>query len=449
MAAVPLSEFIVQDIKRISERTEIETIEDWREKSGEEVASVAVESPVFREQFGLWEHQKYFVDLAFQNHKMSYGARYVLADQVGLGKTIQLAMAAQLMALHGDKPILIIVPKTLIWQWQDEMNTLLDMPSAVWNGKLWVDENGMEYPNKSVLDIKKCPRRVGIISQGLIVSKSEAVQSLQEREYECVIVDEAHRARRKNHGLGKEHYSPEPNNLYDYLLNISKKTKSMLLATATPVQMYPVELWDLLNILSQKNDSVMGSVASNWRNKNKIAEGFERITGQKVNTLCSPKNWDWIRNPIPPANEDTTFQILRKKSNLSDDDFVSNIRIGDFSSGMQRRIERLLKNDFFQRYNPYIRHVVRRERTYLENTIDPETNESYLKKIEVELFGENEDETLVLSGYMKEAYELAEAFCEELGKRSKSAGFMKTLLLKRIGSSMIAGKNTGLKMLNE
>jgi len=48
---------------------------------------------------------------AFQK---SYGARYILADQVGLGKTIQLALSAQLMALGGSKPILIIVPKTLI-----------------------------------------------------------------------------------------------------------------------------------------------------------------------------------------------------------------------------------------------------------------------------------------------------------------------------------------------
>jgi hypothetical protein len=270
-----------------------------------------------------------------------------------------------------------------------------------------------------------------------------------EREYECVIVDEAHRARRKNHGLDKEHYKPEPNNLYDYLMTISKKTRSMLLATATPIQLYPVELWDLLNILSQKNDSVLGSLASNWRNKQKIAEGFELITGQKEKTFCTHKNWDWIRNPLPPVHEDTVFQILRNKSKMTDEAFVSSRKFGDFEQGTKKRLDKLIKNGFFQNHNPYIRHVVRRERAYLENTIDPETKEPYLKRIEVELFGENDSETLVLSGYMKEAYELAEAFCEELGKRSKNAGFMKTLLLKRVGSSMIAGKNTGLKMLNE
>lgn len=107
----------------------------------------------------------------------------MLADQVGLGKTIQLAMAAELMALYGDKPVLIIVPKTLIWQWQEEMDTLLDMPSAVWDGKLWVDENGIEYPNKGVEAVKRCPRRVGIVSQDLIVAKSEVSKYLLERDY--------------------------------------------------------------------------------------------------------------------------------------------------------------------------------------------------------------------------------------------------------------------------
>lgn len=159
-----------------------------------------MESPVIRGEFGLWEHQKYFVDLAFRDHQRSYGARYILADQVGLGKTIQLAMSAQLMALYGEKPVLVIVPKTLLWQWQDELITLLNIPSAVWNGKEWIDENGFNYPNKGLEDIKKCPRKIGIVSQGLIVSKSPIIEHLLTREYECVIVDEAHRARRKNLG---------------------------------------------------------------------------------------------------------------------------------------------------------------------------------------------------------------------------------------------------------
>lgn len=446
--AIPLSEFVIEDIKRISEREVIQSVDHWKEDP--EPASTAVESPVIRGEFGLWEHQKYFVDLAFKNHKMKHGARYILADQVGLGKTIQLAMSAQLMALYGDKPVLVIVPKTLLWQWQDELNTLLNIPSAVWNGREWIDENGFNYPNKGLEDIKKCPRRIGIISQGLIVSKSPIIDHLLLREYECVIVDEAHRARRKNLGEKKHNQSADPNNLYEFLLNISLKTKSMLLATATPIQLYPIELWDLMNILSQKNDSVLGNKFSMWRRKDHIPKSLKLITGEEKLEFSDPENWEWIRNPFPPSIEDEmTFGMIRRKVGLDDEEFVINSYLYELSKPDQTKIGRIIDNDFYQKYNPYIRHIIRRERSYLENTINPETGEPYLQKVEVELHGESDDDALILSSYLKEAYQYAEEFCNLLGKRNKSSGFLKTLLLKRIGSSVVAGLNTGQKMLNE
>jgi hypothetical protein len=102
--AVPLADFIVQDVKRLADRQET-AIEDWRRDAQASAASAAVESPVYRQEFGLWAHQKYFVKLAFDAHRRGT-ARFVLADQVGLGKTVQLALAALLMALTGDKPVL-------------------------------------------------------------------------------------------------------------------------------------------------------------------------------------------------------------------------------------------------------------------------------------------------------------------------------------------------------
>lgn len=444
-AAVPLSDFVIEDINRISKRQVIDRVEDWRDTEADP-PSVAVESPVFREQLGLWEHQKYFVEKAFYDHKQAHGARYILADQVGLGKTIQLAMSAQLMALYGDKAVLIIVPKTLTWQWQNEMNELLDMPSAVWNGKYWIDENGVEYPGKS---INKCPRRVGIISQGLIVAKSEIVNGLLEKEYECIIVDECHRARRKNLGEGKEHHSPDPNNVYEFLLKASLTTKSMLLATATPIQMYPIELWDLMNILSQKNDSILGSPSSYWRKKNKISKGLNLIMGKETIDFFDDENWEWIRNPFPPARENILFGSLRTKINMKDDKFVYKKSFSELTNPEQHRIGSLLSNGFYENYNPYIRHVVRREREYLETTENKATGEPYLQRIKVELLGENDDDALVLSTYLREAYQYAEEFCRELSMRNRGSGFLETLLLKRIGSSIEAGRNTGNKMLSE
>lgn len=167
-----LAEFIIEDIGRIARREVIPSLVEWQKQP--EPASVIVESPVYRKEVGLWEHQKYFIDLAFKAHQTDHGARFVLADMVGLGKTLQLAMTAQLIALTGDRPILVLTPATLRWQWQDEMKEHLDLPSAVWDNGRWVDEEGIEYPKYGEEGILKCPRRIGIVSYGLITQIGRA-----------------------------------------------------------------------------------------------------------------------------------------------------------------------------------------------------------------------------------------------------------------------------------
>ena len=159
--AVPLADFVVQDLDRIANRTEIK-YQQWLETPEPDPAAAIVETPLYRQELGLWAHQKFFIKKAFEDH-LKGGARYILADQVGLGKTVQLAISGLLMALHGDKPVLVIAPKPLVLQWQGELKDLVGIPSAIWNGRQWIDENGLEYPSKGAESIKNCPRRIGII----------------------------------------------------------------------------------------------------------------------------------------------------------------------------------------------------------------------------------------------------------------------------------------------
>src|SRR5439155_16017308 len=84
---------------------------------------------------------------------------------------------------------------------------------------------------------------------------------------------------------------------------------------------------------------------------------------------------------------------------------------------------------------------------YLETTLDPETGEPYLKPVRVELFGERPTEAISLPPYLQDAYTLAEEFCHLLAARIKGAGFLKTLLLRRVGSTMYAGRKTAEGML--
>jgi len=77
--AVELADFIVRDIERLSRREVLDGVDRWREQPNP--AAPIIEAPVFRKEVGLWEHQKYFVKLAFDAHLGPHGARFVLADQ--------------------------------------------------------------------------------------------------------------------------------------------------------------------------------------------------------------------------------------------------------------------------------------------------------------------------------------------------------------------------------
>lgn len=444
---IVLTEEIIKDILRTAKRR-VHSIPEWQEYANP--ASPVIESPVYRKHNGLWNHQKYFVQRAFTEHKRYEGARLILADQVGLGKTLQLAMSAQLMALHGNLPVLIIVPKTLMKQWQEEFWNLLEVPTAYWTGSRWVDENNVEHQRGGQY-LKKCPRKIGIISQGLISRKGSAYDTLLKGNYECIIIDESHRARRKSIGNNPEKdAAPAVNNLMEFIQKVSNRTKSLLLATATPAQLHPIEAWDLLYALSLGKEHVFGNKYSMWHQPDQALE----LLNSPAGSLDDLEFWNWVRNPLPPSDEKgdspvPPFGAVRDALKMKENEVVAGVQaIDDFDPFTRQRLHDL-RESFFKFHNPFVRNIIRRTRSYLENTIDPETNKPYLQKIEVKLFGENDTEALKLPGYLQDAYDAANSYCKLLSKRKRGTGFLETLLLRRIGSSMIAGLNTAKKLMGE
>jgi hypothetical protein len=451
--------FVAQDINRIIKRkvitpNDIHNITDVTDAA----ASAAVETPVYRREQGLWPHQKYFARLALERHRLG-GARLVLADQVGLGKTIQLAMAAMLIALDDPEggPVLVLAPKPLLQQWQDELMELLQLPSARWTGRSWIDENGVEYPSVGARSLGACPRKIGLVSQGLIVrGMPEALNQLLSRRYACVIVDEAHRARRRkipsvDANSDEVDEKADPNKLMAFLRQIGPKTKSMLLATATPVQLHPVEAWDLLHTLSHGSDAVLGgwTQTSPWFKASRclnIATGLESVPTENLH-----EGWEYVRDPLPCKSEDPAIERIRRGLDASDTKYqFLPESLNDLSPAIKRvQLQNRLLADYGQHFNPLLRCIVRRTRSYLESTINPSTGSYFLPKVSVKLFGEEDDKAIVLGGYLFEAYQEAEEFSHLLQQRVKGAGFFKTLLLRRLGSSMEAGRRTIRKLLGD
>ena len=441
--AFPLSEFIVKQIGRLSQRTVIEHVGPWKEKPRPE--PLLAEVPTTTELFGFWDHQKYFINLAFQEH-LKYrgeslrGARFLLCDGVGLGKTLQLGAIAKLIGTLDADPILIMAPKPLLEQWQEELLQKLAIPSARWEGGGWVTERDEFHPALPG-KVTNCPRKIGIVSTSVVTSaplsaRNQAlVEQLLEKRFSCVIWDEAHKIRRGNLSANNVYSPPEKKLLYKFAEQIAGRARTVLLATATPVQLHPMELWDLLYILSINNPHVLGSPNSLWR-KVDVPEVFDIVAGRTEVGSYSEK-WRYWRDPLPSPLDAKAhaFEWVRQDLGLA-------VTESQASDADQDRVDDARKFDLeflpLRELNPFTQWVVKRSRDQLE---------AEGKLVKIEMVPHGDGQPILCSHSMGQAFELAEDFARALHQRVKAGGFIKTLLQRRVGSSLVAGLKTTEKML--
>lgn len=443
--AYPLPDAIIEEIERVSNRVEIRFEET--DASALPAAALA-ESPIYRggEQLQPW--QRSFVTM-FLQHRETYGcARLLLADEVGVGKTLSLAASAMLAALLEDGPVLILCPSTLTFQWQVELKDRLGIPSAVWSSvkKVWIDPMGHVIKTRGPEDIARCPFRIAIVSTGLIFHESEERAALADRRFGTVVLDEAHRARRRG-GLGERR--DEPNNLLDFMLRIGPRTKNLLLGTATPIQTEVYELWDLLRILNAGVDFVLGremfSRWVDWRRALPMVKGDEVPQDER-------EGWEWLRNPLPAADEDPLFATLRLQLGIAEASFFSDRGYGSLGFLEQQAVGQALAPRFFSEHNPIPRHTVLRRRRALEEA-------GLLEKVGVDVHPVPDADAQTYPGVgfsglglltnhpFDLAYAAADAYTAALRERTRAAGFMKTMLLQRICSSFASGRLTAERLL--
>ncbi|HBP88394.1 MAG TPA: phospholipase D-like domain-containing protein [Nitrospirales bacterium] len=443
--AYPLPDAIVEEIKRVADRVEIRFEET---KIAELPAAALAESPIYRggEQLQPW--QRSFVTM-FLQHRETYGkVRLLLADEVGVGKTLSLAASAMISVLLDDGPVLILCPSTLTLQWQVELADKLGIPSAVWSStkKEWIDPKGHIIKTRGPEDIARCPFRIAIVSTGLIVHDSEERRYLLVRKYGTVVLDEAHKARQRG-GLGER--KSEPNNLLKFMLQIGSRTKHLLLGTATPIQTEVSELWNLLRILNTDANFVLGHELfgrwPDWEKALPVVKGEETPLDEK-------DAWEWLRNPLPPASEDALFATLRLQLGLPDQTFFTDRGFGSMGFLQQQAVGQALAPGFLREHNPIVRHTVLRRRRTLEDA-------GLLERVGVDIHPDPDAPVTTYTGVgfsglglltnlpFDLAYKAAEAFTAALKKRTKAAGFMKTMLLQRICSSFASGRSTAEQML--
>lgn len=129
--------------------------------------------------------------------------------------------------------------------------------------------------------------------------------------------------------------------------------------------------------------------------------------------------FDWVRT-------DLDFKLTDDQATLADLDRIDEARKIDLDFLELRDV------------NPFTQRVVKRSRDRLEA-------EGKLVKIEMVPLGDGQP--ILASHAMEQAFELAEQFAQTLHQRAKAVGFIKTLLQRRVGSSLEAGLKTTRKMV--
>ncbi|TAL91803.1 MAG: helicase [Candidimonas sp.] len=463
-AAKPLPRAVIREVHRRSYRREIEFTELDDDES---IAPAAlIESPLYREGQQLQPWQQGFLTECLRHQRLYGTVRLLLADEVGLGKTLSLATAALTLCLLSDKengprrPVVIFAPATLTEQWQTEMLDKLGIPTARWDtvGKVWLDTNERALSPAGREQIANCPLRIGIVSTGLMMRESLEKQHLLGMRFGVVILDEAHKARTRQ-GFGRE--AGTPNELLAFMREIAARADHVMLGTATPIQTNPGDLWDLLGILHQgPGRFVLGHDLAPWH---KPEELLDILAGRvQVETLSHA--WELLRSPLPRMESTTEprarrlFSAIRQDLGLQNGEWQTTRSLTDLTEETREILEEELERriagaTLLQRENPLVRHVVLRKRQQLEDAgllarvgvdIHPERARATEQQAFDALF---EGKALRTSEDFRQAYDEARAFGKALAKRGKGSGFMKNLMEQRICSSIHAGLETARRLL--
>jgi SNF2 family DNA or RNA helicase len=144
--------------------------------------------------------------------------RAILADEVGLGKTIEAGLIIKEYMVRGlAKRILILVPASLVIQWAKELNQKFGIPAVAQKKEyMW--------------------RQYDVVIASIDTAKREPhVRHVLDQHYDMLIIDEAHKLKNKN------------TKNYQFIKQIKKKY--CLLLTATPIQNDMDELYNLITLL--------------------------------------------------------------------------------------------------------------------------------------------------------------------------------------------------------
>lgn len=371
-----------------------------------------------------WPHQIKILRHVVENFPCSF----LIADEVGLGKTIETGLILRyLFVSQKAKRILVLAPASVQPQWHSEMREKFNLHFWSYNKGQFTDPYG---ETATPLENPWNTKNLVLASSHLVRRKERMEELLAAEPWDVVVVDEAHHARRKAPQNRKEN----PNRLLQLLQKLRDRTQSMVLLSATPMQIDPIEVFDLISIIG---------LDGHWRYGETFCEYFQTL-GDRPNAQLL-KFWqdmaaDYFRygGTVCP----------RLKAHLETGDRLLASRIEDFWSGKYPTLNlRQYLNDpaFLHQSQAYLSvHTPLKEKMFrhTRNTLREYYKQGLLEQDIPQR--EVQDQAIALeptreaelyrqvSDYVRDFYRLAQK------ENRKALGFLMTLYRKRLTSSFYA-----------
>jgi ERCC4-related helicase len=194
---------------------------------------------IFNAQIDINPHQ---VEAALFAFKSPLSQGVILADEVGLGKTIEAGLVLTQYYSERKRKIIIIVPSSLRKQWSMELKEKFFLDSVILDGKSYKKE--FAKGNKNPFEQKN---KIIITSYHFASRHPEAIFLAG---FQLSVIDEAHKLRNYHRG--------EKSKMAFAIAKALRETKKILL-TATPLQNSLLEIFGLVSII---DDYVFGDKKS-------------------------------------------------------------------------------------------------------------------------------------------------------------------------------------------
>ncbi len=198
-----------------------------------------------------------------------YAPRVLLADEVGLGKTIEAGLILhQQLLLERARRVLIIVPESLVHQWLVEMLRRFNLMFRIFDEARFGDDEVDDEVEADDGDNPYHGEQLVLCSLDFLLRHPQQAAWARDGDWDLLVVDEAHHLE----------WSPDgASDAYRLVEDLAAETRGLLLLTATPEQLGKESHFARLRLLDPDRFADLGRFLDEEQGYGELAEQVEAM----------------------------------------------------------------------------------------------------------------------------------------------------------------------------